>query len=107
MALDASKNVEIVLSVRRKKIATTQKLLEGHVAFPYGILQIYITESVSKISQQILLAKSVNQLFQQNLLTKSVPWSYFCLWGASLVVVLVVGSLPGRNSACGEALGLK
>ena len=26
---------------------------------------------------------------------------------ASLVVILLVGSLPGRNSACGEALGLK
>ena len=35
------------------------------------------------------------------------PWSSFCLWGAFLVVVILVGSLPGRNSACGEALGLK
>ena len=28
----------------------------------------------------------------------------FCLWGASLVVILLVGSLLGRNSACGSRI---
>ena len=40
VAIDAFKYVEVVPSVRRKTIATMQKVLEGHLAFPNGILQI-------------------------------------------------------------------